>query len=549
MNKVSNISKILILIVSLWGLNFISSKIYQRFDLTEDGRYTLSDTSIKILDQVDSRLLINVYLEGDFPSEFKRLQDETAQLLEEIKIINPKIRFRFLDPIENNPESLIEKGLQPSQLSVEQNGSTSEIVIFPWALVKNGPKTEKVSLLKDTNARSQDEQMQSAIQNLEYAFIDAIHKVTSKKEKKIAIIKGNGELQDIYIADFLRKIGEYYHLAPFTLDKVEANPTVTVKHLNEYDLAIIAKPTERFTDKEIFTLDQFVMGGGKALWLVDQVHAELDSLMTVGETLAYTRDLNLTDLFFSYGVRFKRSLVQDLYSSKIPLATGKLGNQTQFSQFLWNYYPLTQTTNNHPINTNIELVSFKFSSGIELLKNDLKKTVLLQSSPLSRTVGSPTIISLKSINEKPDPTTFSPGNFPMAVLLEGKFKSAYANRIQPFKLDALKSSSENQKMIVISDGDLIANEISRGQPEPLGVDKYTGQQYGNKEFLLNCVNYLLDDSGLIQIRSKTINLKTLDREKSLQERFYYQVLNVIVPLLFTALFGIGFYQVRKKKYQ
>ena len=549
MSKYSNISKILALFIVLWVVNFISSAIYKRFDLTEDGRYTLSQPAITILEKVDTRLLINVYLEGEFPSEFRRLQDETEQLLEELKVENPKIRFRFLDPLENDPEALIKKGLQPSQLSIQKNGSTSEILIFPWATVKNGSKTEKVSLLKDTNAQSQDEQLQNAIQNLEYAFVDAIHKVTSKKEKKIAILKGNGELEDIYIADFLRKIGEYYHLAPFTLDKVETSPTLTVKHLKEYDLAIIAKPSERFTDEEIFTLDQFVMGGGNTLWLVDQVQAELDSLMTTGESLAYTRDLNLTSLLFSYGVRINRDLVQDLYSSKIPIASGNIGNKTQFNQFLWSYYPLTQTTNNHAINSNIEPVSFKFSNSIELLKNNIQKTVLLQSSPLSRTVGSPTIITLKSIAEKPDPANYTQGNLPMAVLLEGTFKSAYANRIHPFKLDALKTSPENHKMIVISDGDLIANQVTRGQPEKLGVDRLTGQQFGNKEFLLNCVSYLLDDSRLIQIRSKTIDLKTLDREKSFQKKSLYQLLNVITPLILLALFGIGFHQIRKKKYQ
>ena len=428
------------LLLSLWAINFVSSKLYQRFDLTEDGRYTLSQPAVDILNKVDDRILITVYLEGEFPSEFKRLQDETAQLLEELKIKNSKIRFRFLNPLDHDPASLIKKGLQASQLTVQENGSSSDIVIFPWATVKNGNKTENVSLLKDTNAQSQDEQLQNAIQNLEYAFVDAIHKVTSNKKKKIAIIKGNGELDDVYIADFLLKIGEYYHLAPFTLDKVETNPQITVKHLNEYDLAIIAKPTERFTEEEIFTLDQFAMGGGKMLWLIDKVHAELDSLMTSGETLAYTRDLNLTNLLFSYGARINPVLIQDLYSSSIPLATGNLGNKTQFSQFLWHFYPVTQTTNNHSINNNIEPVSFKFSSVIELLKNDIQKTVLLQSSPLSKTVGSPTIIDLKTIGEKPNPTDYAIGNLPMAVLLEGTFQSAYANRIQPFKLNALKTS-------------------------------------------------------------------------------------------------------------
>ena len=549
MNKRSNISKTLLLFAAILTLNFISNNFYHRFDLTEDGRYTLSKPAVKIIDNIDSPISINVYLKGDFPSEFKRLQDETKQLLEELRAINSKIRFRFINPLDDDPEALIKLGLQPSQLSVQQNGKVSEIVIFPWAIVQRGKRFENVSLLKDTNAQTQDEQLQNAIQNLEYAFADAIHKVTSKKEKKIAIIKGNGELDDIYLADFLRKLGEYYRLAPFTLDSVKTNPQKTIAQLSKFDLAVIAKPTIRFSEEEKYTLDQFIINGGKSLWLIDQVHAELDSLMDTGESLAFPRDLNLTDLLFSYGLRINPNLVQDLYSAKIPLATGNLGNQTQYNQFLWNYYPVVSSNNSHVINKHLEPVNFKFSNSIDLLKNDINKTVLLQSSTLSKTVGAPSIISLKSISTQPDPKKFNNGNQPMAVLLEGKFKSAYADRVQPFSTKLTKSSSEENKMIVIADGDLIANQVTRGIPEPLGVDKFTGQLFGNKEFLLNCVNYLVDDSGLIQIRSKTILLKTLDREKSYNERTFYQLLNVAFPLLLIALLGIIFNIFRKKKYQ
>lgn len=549
MNKLSNISKILILFVAVLLVNFISNNFYHRFDLTEDGRYTLSESAVNIIDEIDSSIRINVYLKGDFPSEFKRLQDETKQLLEEFRAVNSKIRFKFINPLNDNPEELIALGLQPSQLSIQQNGKTSEIVIFPWAIVQKGNRIEKVSLLKDTNAQSQDEQLQNAIQNLEYAFADALHKVTSKKEKKIAIIKGNGELEDIYLADFLRKLGEYYHLAPFTLDSVQINPSQTLKQLSNFDLAIIAKPTERFSEEEKYTLDQFIVNGGKSLWLIDQTHAELDSLLDTGQALAYTRDLNLTDLLFSYGVRINPVLVQDLYSAKIPLATGNLGNKTQYNQFLWNYYPVAQSNNNHVVNKNLEPINFKFPNSIDLLKNDISKTILLQSSPLSKTIGVPTIISLKSISTQPNPANFNNGNQPLAVLLEGEFKSAYSDRIQPYKTPLEKNISTANKMIVIADGDLIANQVTRGKPESLGVDKFTGQQFGNKEFLLNCVNYLVDDSGLIQIRSKTIQLKILDREKSFRERTFYQLLNVLFPLLLLSIFGITFNFIRKKKYQ
>ncbi len=548
MNKNSNISKISILILGFILLNFISSKLYQRFDLTEDHRYTLSKPAKNILENLNTPITINVYLEGEFPTEFKRLQIETQQLLEELQSENKNIRFRFINPL-GNEEALINQGLDPSQLSVQQNGVVSEIVIFPWATIKKGAKVERVSLLKDTNAQTQESQLENAVQNLEYAFVDAIHKINADKNKSIAVLKGNNELDDIYVYDFLQTLGQYYHLGKFTLDSVTTNPSATLENLSEFDLVLIAKPTERFTENEKYTLDQYFINGGKTLWLVDNVHAELDSLMQTGESLAYPRDLNLTDLFFNYGARINTDLVIDLYSSKIPLAIGNIGNQTQYDQFLWPYYPVAQSANNHPINKHITPVNFKFTSSIDLLKNDIKKTVLLQSSSLSKTVGTPTIINLESIREKANPAEFNNGNQPLAILLEGNFKSAYADRIKPFKTELSKSTSEANKMILIADGDLIANQISRGQPTALGIDIWTGQNFGNKEFLMNCVNYLLDDDGLLEIRNKTINLKILNREKAFKDRTYYQFLNLIFPLLLLVVFGVVFNLIRKKKYQ
>jgi len=547
-NKKSNISKIGILIIGLFLLNFISNKFYQRFDLTEDQRYTLSEPAKNIIEELDSPVVISVYLEGEFPTEFKRLQIETQQLLEELQSENNKIKFRFINPL-GNEEELINEGLEPSQLSVQQNGVVSEIVIFPWATIKKGNKSERVSLLKDTNAQTQEAQLENAIQNLEYAFVDAIHKINADKNKSIAVLNGNNELDDIYLYDFLQTLGQYYHLAKFTLDSVATNPISTLENLTDFDLVVIAKPTEQFTENEKYTLDQYFINGGKTLWLVDKVHAELDSLMDTGESLAYPRDLNLTDLLFNYGVRINSDLVLDLYSSKIPLASGNIGGQTQYDQFLWPYYPVAQSANNHPINKHIDPVSFKFTSSIDLLKNDIKKTVLLQSSPFSKTVATPIIVDLKSIREKTNPSEYNNSNHPLAVLLEGNFKSAYADRIKPYKTELSKNESEANKMILIADGDIIANQISRGQPTALGVDKWTGQRFGNKEFLMNCVNYLLDDEGLLQIRNKTIDLKILNREKAFNERTYYQFLNLVFPLVLLLLFGGVFNYIRKKKYQ
>jgi len=541
-------SKIALLLIGILLINFISSTTYKRFDLTEDSRYTLSNTTKTIVKNVNTTITIKVYLQGDFPAEFKRLQTETKQHLEELKALNKKIRFRFINPSEIG-QTLINKGLEPSRLQVKENGKLSEIVIFPWAVVTSKNKTENISLLKDIFSNSQDEQLQSSIQNLEYAFSNAIHKITTKKSKKIAIIKGNGELEDIFIADFLRKLNEYYFLAPFTLDSVADQPQKTLAAISKFDLAIIAKPTEKFTEEEKFTLDQYVMNGGKTLWMVDNVEAELDSLMLTGETLAYPRDLGLTDLFFNYGVRINNDLIVDLFSTKITLATGNIGNKTQFSQFKWNYFPLLNSTNNHPINNNIEAVNVKFSNSIDTLKNTIKKTVLLQSSPLSKSIGTPSILSLKTITQVENSSEYNNGNKSIAVLLEGEFKSAYNGRIKPFKIENSKGKSTLTKMILISDGDIIANEISQGKPLELGVNKWTNQRYGNKEFLLNTVNYLLDDTGLINIRSKTIKIDFLNKQKAYKETRKWQLINILFPLFLLTIFGLLFNYFRKKKYQ
>lgn len=541
-------SKIVIAFITILLINYIGSKVYKRIDLTNDHRYTLSSPSKAIIKNIEDIITIKVYLKGNFPAEFKRLQIETKQFLEELNTQNKKIHFRFINPT-NITQELINKGLEPSRLQVQEKGKLSEIIIFPWAVVSSKNKTENVPLLKDIFSNSQEEQLESSIQNLEYAFINAIYKLTSKKSKKIAIIKGNGELNDIYIADFLRKLNEYYFLAPFTLDSVVKQPQKTLNQISTFDLAIIAKPTKKFTEEEKYTLDQFIMNGGKTLWLIDNVQAELDSLMRTGETLAYPRDLGLTDLFFNYGIRINTDLIQDLYASEIPLVTGNIGNKTQFSQFQWEFFPLLNSPNNHPINNNIEAVNVKFVNSIDTLKNTIRKTILLQSSEFSKPIGTPSIISLKGIAQKPNPSEYNIGKKTIAVLLEGKFKSAYNGRIKPFKIKNPKEIGVTSKMIVASDGDIIANEISKGKPLELGVNKWTNQRYGNKEFLLNTVNYLLDDTGLINIRSKAIKINFLNKQKAFEETTKWQFINILFPLLILAVFGLLFNYLRRKKYQ
>lgn len=547
MNKQKLYLKIPLIIIALIVLNILGNSFYKRFDLTKDKRYTLSEVTQDIIKNIDEPIVIKVYLEGDFPSEFRRLQTETKQHLEELTAINNNIKFRFINPL-NKAEELIKKGLQPSRLTVQENGKNSEAIIFPWATITHKDKTVNISLLTNQTTGTQEDQLQNSIENLEFSFAEAIYKISSENKQKIAILRGNGELDDMYLVGFLRQLREYYRLAVFTLDSVSKNPQKTLKQLTEYDLTIIAKPTKGFTEKEKFTLDQYITNGGKVLWLIDNVNAELDSLMKTGETLVYNRDLNLTDLLFSYGVRLNYDLIKDAYSSTIRLASGNTGDQTQYQDFLWHYYPKITSKNNHPINKNIDPVRLRFANTIDTLKNNIHKTILLQSSIYSKPLGTPSLITLNEVAKEPSQKDYNQGNQTLGVLLEGEFTSGYATRVKPFNTDLFRDKSQANKMVIIADGDIIANEIFQGIPLDLGLEKYTNIRYGNATFLLNTINYMLDDIGLMQLRSKNIKIQFLDKEKAFQERTYWQVFNLALPLIILSLFGFIFYYIRKKRY-
>ncbi|MBJ6367054.1 gliding motility-associated ABC transporter substrate-binding protein GldG [Snuella sedimenti] len=547
--------RLLALLIGLLVLNSISSSFYKRFDLTTDKRYTLNDAAINIIKTIESPLVIDVFLKGDdFPSEFRRLQRETQQLLEEFAAKNKHIVFNFINPLEDdtnrehNIQQLSQRGLTPMQLTVQESGKSSQAVIFPWALASYNNLTVTIPLIKNKIGATQQELVTNSVQHLEYAFADGLSKLTKPKHKKIAILKGNGELKDIYLANFLKKLGEYYLIAPFTLDSVAKNAQKTLKDLNAFDLIIAAKPTEAFSEEEKLVLDQYTMHGGKSLWLVDAVAMEKDSLYNdAGKNFAVSRDLNLTDFFFKYGVRINPVLVSSLYSAPIMLAMGE-GNNTQFMRLQWPYSPLASSSNNHPIVNNLNLVKFDFANQIDTLKNSVKKTILLESAPLTKLEGVPREISLDMVQQEPDPSLFNKGNQSLAVLLEGTFSSVYQNRIKPINLSEIKDKSPLTKMIVIADGDVIKNDVDKNTPLDLGFDRSSNKPVGNKEFLLNAINYLLDDDGLINIRSKEIAVAFLNHQKTATQKTRWQLLNIALPLGFLALFGFVFNYIRKKKY-
>ncbi|MDT0644555.1 gliding motility-associated ABC transporter substrate-binding protein GldG [Zunongwangia sp. F363] len=554
MKKTGTYTSLAILIVGLILLNILAANFFERFDLTQDNRYTLSSASKNIVGDVEEPVIIDVFLKGDFPAEFRRLRNETRQLLEEFAAYNTHIKFNFINPLAEGQDAnaiaqeFMQLGMTPARVSVQESGRTSEEIIFPWAIANYGEATVKIPLLKNNLGATDQERVNNSVQQLEYAFANALSQLIYKKEKKIAVIRGNGELADPYLADFLQTLQNYYFIAPFTLDSAAVNPQKTLENLNEFDLILEAKPTQPYTENEKYVLDQYTMNGGKSMWLVESVAMETDSLLNeTGTAYALPRNLNLGDLFFSYGFRINPVLVNDIYSAPIILATGS-GNNTRFNPYPWFYSPLSASPNNHPIINNIEAVKFEYANQIDTLANDLQKTILLSSSPRSKIEGTPLQISLEMVSQKPDIASYTDGEQPLAVLLEGQFTSAYKNRVKPFNLSNPLTESEPTQMLVISDGDVIKNELQRGAPLELGFERYTGNTYGNKEFLLNAVNYMLDDSGLIEIRSKEISIPFLNPEKTAAAREKWQIINLVVPLIILGIFAFIFNFFRRRKY-
>jgi len=554
--------QLIITLLILLIVNFAGYYFFKRIDLTHDKRYTLSQTSLNIIQDVKEPLYIDIFLEGQFPGEFKRLQDETRQMLEEFHAYNSNIIFQFVNPLEDETQrdatmrQFYQRGMTPISVTVEDKGKQSQEVVFPWAVATYNDKSTKVQLLKNMMGATTAEKVVSSVQHLEYALADALNKITQKKEKKIVVLKGNDEMPDRLMADFIKQLRESYYIGPFTMDSVSKNPQNALKFLQKYDLAIISKPREKFTEEEKEVLDQYIVNGGKTLWMVDAVQIEMDSLNQNGTALAFPRDLGLNDMFFKYGVRIMPDLVKDEMATPIKLASGSQGSESQYQDFMWKYAPFVYPDPteykgaSHPIVKNMSGIKFDFANGIDTLKNGIKKTVLLQSSLYSKKIGSPVEVKLDMVTEEANQKDYEGhGYIPMAVLLEGNFRSMYENRVLPFKDPAYKITGKPGKMIVISDGDIAKNQLDKNmQPLELGYDKWTGNLYDNKGFLMNCVNYLLDDNGLINIRSKDVDLPLLDAEKVHSNYTMAQLVTVGLPIAILGLFGLLFTYLRKRAY-
>ncbi len=556
-NKRRDLTALGLAIIILILLNFVGSFVFHRFDLTSEKRYTLSDATKKILGQLNDVVYVKVYLEGDFPSGFKHLRNETKEMLDEFRAYsNDNIEYQFINPSisadkkQQNEiyKQLYDKGLQPTNLEVKEENGTSQQIIFPGAIISYKGHEMPWQLLKTQMGQSSEGQLNNSIQALEYEFASCIRNLTTPLKPQIGFIEGHGELDTLSLNDIKNALGEFY-----LLKRVKINAQLNA--LEGLKAIIIAKPDTAFSEKDKFIIDQFVMNGGKILWAIDPLYTSIDSLRKSGGTMGIPFDLKLDDLFFKYGVRINPNMVLDMQSSAIPVNKAFKGQQPRFELMPWIFSPLIMPTGSHPIVKNLDVIKIDFGSSIDTVEaKGITKTILLRSSKFSKTLNAPVRVDMRIVNMRPDENQFKDSYRTVAVLLEGEFVSVFKNRIPPQIANdssiGFKAKGINTKMIIISDGDIIRNEVqySTGKPFPLGYDIYTQQTYGNKNFILNCVNYLCDDSGLISVRARELTLRLLDKKKIKTERLKWQIINTGLPLLLLFLFGIIHNFIRKRRY-
>lgn len=551
-----------VFILPALALLISSYLIHWRIDLTEEGRYSLSEGTEGLLDQLDEPLLVKIYLEGEFPAGFERLKLESRYMLEEWSARNGNVFFEFINPnqVENAQEfknQLATKGINAVQLQVSSKNGQSVLNVFPAAILSYREKEEVTILLEDVMVFDPAEQVNVSIQQLEFNLARSLSALLQDEKPKVAMITGHGELSALQTAGIGMALSEHYTVERFSTQTYKALPNGEpdiedmIRRLNTFELAIIAKPTKAFSELDKYFLDQYAMGGGHLMWFIDGVHAEMDSLSYGPDFLAYPTyfDLNITDLLFKYGVRVNTDLIQDVRCA---------GINDRRNVNPWVYFPLFGATD-HPSVANLNAIKGEFSSSLDTLEAPgIKKTALLQSSSNAKRVPAPHTVSLEALYNRPDPRSFNQSDLLSGILLEGVFESAYANRIAPkaagASLPQLKQSNPTS-MAVFSDGDLIRNQVNlinpelpRGQPMPLGFDQYTNIQYGNDDLVLNIVDYMLDDRGLMDTRTRDVKLRLLDQQKISSNASFWKFLNVAFPEFLLLLAALLFNLIRRKKY-
>jgi ABC-2 type transport system permease protein len=562
----------LMLLVILFVVNYLASSFHARFDLTKEKRYTLSKATKDLLRSLDGDVQVDVFLKGEFPSGFRKLANSTSEFLGLMKERNSsRFHYRFISPLDEMPgsktvygDSLIGLGAVPINLTVQKKAGESSNIIFPVALMHYKGKQSLVNLYPGASGRISQEEINSAEVLMEYQFVKSLDKLIQKRKQGIAYATGNGEPVDSRPYDLVQTLRQDYD---FGMLNIRTQPKIP----DAVDVLLVVKPTEPFTEDEKIKIDQYVMHGGKLICFIDNLIAEQDSLSFKPETIAFDRNLNLTDLFFKYGCRINTDLVMDLQCDLIPLVVGGTMTNPQFEFLHWNYFPLFAPGDNKLLNKNLGYVSGRFVNSIDTIQAaGIQKNVLLASSPNSRIIKTPALISLNENKNVPEDERFRLNGIPVAMLLQGKFISLYRNRISQTQQDSLtahginylsEAAAEN-KIIVVADGDMVLNDITPDTgPLPMGWNKYTYREYqnqtqygkafipvANREFLLNCVEYLVNNPAISETRNKDIVLRLLDSQKVKNQKTTWQFANIVLPVAVIMLFGFIYQQIRKRKY-
>ena len=548
----------ILMLAIIVAVNIICNLYYKRIDLTGDKRFTLSEPTIKMLKKTKDVVFVKVYLEGDdLPAGFVRLHDAIKDILDEFRsVAGDRIQYQFINPNAGNDleskkklyTQLASLGLRPINLSVNEDDKFSQKIIFPGAIITYNNESLSTILLEDQVGNvSPEEVLNNSVTQIEYKFANTLRKLLSGMKPKIGIVQGHGELDPKYLKDIETALTEYY-----TVDYVNS-PKYKVGRYDEYAALIVAKPDSTFSELEKYKLDQYIMKGGKVLFCIDNLMAELDSLHS-GNELTVSYPLHLEDFFYKYGVRINDNLVLDLNCHYIPLISAAYGSQNSGNLLKWPFYPLVTPSSDHPIVNGLSGIWFQFANTIDTVNGkqnpEVKKTILLQTSPSSRVMQNPVLINLNMVRNI-DQRMYTAGPKNLAVLLEGSFRSAFANRQNPGpEYGEFLKKSKPAKIIVVSDGDVIKNQFSRSKQQgyPLGYDPYTNQYFANKNFILNCIDYLVDESGLISLRSKQFKLRLLDAGAVKSDATYWKTINTIIPIFLVILFGIIYNYVRKRRF-
>ena len=556
-------------------LNIIGNYIYTRFDLTSEKRYTLSKATKRLLKDIDETVLVRVYLEGnELPPDFVRLQNETKEMLNQFRAYNKYVEYEFVNPTDfDDPkeqqvfyQKLAQKGIQPSQIEIKTSDGIKQQLVIPAADVMYKGQETSVQLLLGQRYVSDVELINNSVQALEYTLTDAIRRLSRVEKQRIAFLQGHGELERHAIYDIQLALTDYYAMENITLDGninsltervINPKDSSSISFRNKFKLLVVPKPTKPFSDEDLYIIDQFVMYGGRVLWLIDGLDIEMDSLANRSQTMAMRMDLGLgfDEMMFTYGVRVNSNLIMDIRCMPVPMAGGSMGNNPQIEFRPWYYFLEVVPLSKHPIVKNLDVIKSEFVNSIDIIDNEIRKTVLLTTSEYTRVVNAPAVVDLNVAQIEPDPRLFNKANLPIAVLLEGAFKSPWKNRLSPTFTDipemGYRSEGDTTKMIVISDGDIIKNAFNYRQnyPYPLGYDKYTNTMYANKTFILNAINYLCGDEDYMESRSREIKIRKLNVAQIKENRLAYQVINIVVPIVIVIIGGVAILLIRKNRYK